>query len=183
MRRTDTDLEARRGLYIHWLENQLTSGGNRPDRSYFELVHVMFNIEFTWTVAMDDNRVADGMEIRNEFAELHDIGRREMLDLGPPSFIEVLLGLSRRLAFVAGGSADRWAWKLLVNLDLERMWDHLSRLKARRLEDICSVVINRGYLPNGVGGFFPLAWPQRDQREVELWYQLNAYAEEQHPEH
>jgi hypothetical protein len=182
MRRTETDLDARRGVYIHWLENQLTSEGDRPDRSYYELVHVMFNIEFTWTVPMDDNRVADGMEIRYEFAELHGLDRQEALDLGPPSFIEVLLGLSRRLAFVAGGSAPRWAWELLVNLDLERMWDHLSRSKARQAETILETVINRDYRPDGVGGFFPLAWPTRDQREVELWYQLNAFAEERHPE-
>lgn len=183
MRRTETDLDVRRGVYIHWLENQLTSEGDRPDRSYFELVNVMFNTEFTWTISMDENRVADGMELRAEFAELHDVGRVEMLELGAPSFIEVLLGLSRRLAFVAGGTAPRWAWELLVNLDLERMWDHLSRPKARRAEDILATVINRSYQPTGVGGFFPLAWPDRDQREVELWSQLNAFAEERHPEH
>jgi hypothetical protein len=106
-----------------------------------------------------------------------------MENLAPPSFIEVLLGLSRRLAFVSGGTQERWAWQLLVNLGLEKMWDHLSRSKTRTALDVMEAVISRSYLPNGVGGFFPLAWPDRDQRQVELWYQLNAYAEEQHPEH
>jgi hypothetical protein len=36
---------------------------------------------------------------------------------------------------------------------------------------------------DGTGGFFPLAWPQEDQRAVELWYQLNSFVEELHPEH
>jgi hypothetical protein len=153
------------------------------DRSYFELTYVMFETEFKWSITMDDNRLADGMDIRHEFADSHDVDRRVMDELGPCSFIEVLLGLSRRMEFVAGGTAPRWAWQLLMNLGLERMWDHLSRPKAQTVHEILQTVINRTYAPNGQGGFFPLAWPDRDQRQVELWYQLNSYVEELHPEH
>lgn len=174
--------------YIHWLENELTGESKFPDRTYFELVNAMFHTEFKWAnhppfVSMDDNRLADGLEVRWEFAERFEVPRHVMKNLAPPSFIEVLLGLSRRLSFVAGGTQERWAWQLLVNLGLERMWDHLSRSKTRTAFEAMEIVVNRSYLPNGDGGFFPLAWPDRDQREVELWYQLNAYAEEQHPEH
>lgn len=172
-----------RDHYIHWLEEELTGESKHPDRSYLELVSVMLDTEFTWSVDMDDNRIADGMELRWEFAERFRVPRDTMASIAPPSFIEVLLGLSRRLAFVAGGTPARWAWQLLVNLGLDRMWDHLSRSKTRTTLDILGVVMSRSYQPNGDGGFFPLAWPDRDQREVELWYQLNAYAEEQQPEH
>lgn len=180
MRRPNPELKE---AYVRWLENELTSGGNQPDRSYFELVWTMFETPFTWSVNMDDNRLADGMELRAEFAEIHGASRTGMNALGPCSFIEVLLGLARRLAFVAGDTKERWAWQMLTNLRLERMWDHLSRSKTHAVRHILDTVILRTYEPNGVGGFFPLAWPDRDQRKVELWYQLNAYVEELHPEH
>lgn len=181
MRRADIALVKQQ--YLVWLENELISESAYPDRSYLELAHVMFDTEFTWSVDMDDNRLADGMELRMEFAELNRVSRATMRSLGPCSFLEVLLGLSRRLSFVAGGTSSRWAWQLLVNLRLERMWDHLSRSKTQTVLHILDTVIQRNYAPNGVGGFFPLAWPDRDQRPVELWYQLNAYVEELHPEH
>ena len=169
--------------YIQWLENELTAESKYPDRTYYELVNLMLQTEFKFSIAMDENRLADGIELRAEFAERFHIPRARMNGFGKASFIEVLLGLSRRLAFVAGGTPGRWAWQLLVNLGLDRMWDHLSRSKTHAVSDILETVINRNYQPNGVGGFFPLAWPDRDQRDVELWYQLNAYAEELHPEH
>lgn len=178
-----------REFYLRWLHSELTSESNYPDHSYFDLVSVMFDTEFTWgtdlpwSVPMDDNRLVDGLELRSEFAELHGVGRTRMLELGPCSFLEVLLGLSRRLGFVAGGSPHHWAWKFVENLGLARMWDRMSRSKMRHTQHILENVIQRNYAPNGEGGFFPLAWPERDQREVELWYQLNAYAEELHPEH
>ena len=168
--------------YLRWLENELICEGPQAERSYFELVYQMFQTEFVWSVAMDDNRLADGLELRAEFAELHDVSRTIMHNLGPCSFIEVLIGLARRLSFVAGDSSSRWAWQLLVNLQLERMWDHLSRGKSHVVATTLATVITRSYKPNGVGGFFPLAWSNRDQRKVELWYQLNAYVEELHPE-
>src|SRR4051812_10218582 len=163
-----------RDHYIRWLENELTSESPYRDRSYFELTTLMFTTEFQWSVAMDDNRLADGLELRGEFSEQFSVPRRAMNELGPCSFIEVLIGLSRRLSFVAGGTPTRWAWQLLVNLGLERMWDHLSRSKAQSASYILETVMSRSYNSNGGGGFFPLAWPDRDQRDVELWYQLNA---------
>lgn len=172
-----------RSYYFAWLENELTSEGDHPDRSYSDLVAVMFDTEFGWSIPMDDNRLADGMELRSEFAVNNGFDRDDLAALGPPSFIEVLIGLSRRLSFVGGGSAKRWAWQLLINLELNRMWDRMSRSKMERSHRIFMRVIERTYEPNGVGGFFPLAWPEQDQRQVELWYQLNAYAEEQHAEH
>jgi hypothetical protein len=172
-----------REFYLRWLEHQLTSESSQPTRGYFDLAEVMFTTEFTWSVPMDDNRLADAMELRIEFAEGHGISRGSMDELGPCSFLEVLIGLSRRMSFVAGGTAPRWAWQLVINLGLERMWDRMTRSKMQQTLRILETVIQRTYEPNGVGGFFPLAWPDRDQTRVELWYQLNSYVEEMHPEH
>jgi hypothetical protein len=51
------------------------------------------------------------------------------------------------------------------------------RIKAlnKRLTEILEKVINRTYHSSGKGGLFPLKHAEKDQTEVELWYQMNTY--------
>jgi hypothetical protein len=167
---------ARREAYLRWLESQLQ---DENTESYWGLVNLMFDKEFKWSVPHDDNRCADGLALRDDFG----LTERQAERFGPCSFLEVLIGLSRRLAFVAGGDAPGWAWQLLRNLELHRLSDPLTRGKQERAEEVMSAVIERRYSPDGQGGFFPLAWPDEDQTQIELWYQLNAFVSELHPEH
>lgn len=168
--------------YLRWLEPQLKDE-HGSSKTYWDLIHLMFKVPFAVLVTMDENRLADGLDLRVEFAREQNFPPRHMRQLGPCTFLEVLIGLSRRLSFVAGGSAPGWAWKLMDNLTLNRLSDPLSRTKHDKALTIIDVVTMRKYRPDGMGGFFPLAWPNEDQREIELWYQLNSYAEELHPEH
>lgn len=186
-RKTDPLL---RDEYLHWLEPQLRDEHGRPDKTYEGLLNVMFDKAFTSPIPMDENRLVDGKDLRVEFAQTVRGSNRvklnvtdALLNMAPISFLEVLIALSRRLAFTAGGEAPGWAWQLLANLELDRMWDPLTRPKHVRIREIMDKAISRTYLPDGTGGFFPLAWPDDDQTRIELWYQLNSYAEELHPEH
>lgn len=169
--------------YLRWLEPQLRDEHGNPDKTYHDLIGMMFEREFGWVIPLDQNRLVDGLDLRVEFAHAHRIRPVAMDPLGPCSFLEALVGLSRRLAFVAGKEAPGWCWILMGNLDLHRMSDPMTRYKRRKAEEIMEAAISRSYLPDGTGGFFPLAWPDGDQTQVELWYQLNSYAEELHPEH
>jgi hypothetical protein len=169
--------------YLRWLEPQIRDEQDDHSRSYWELLGLMFNKEFVWLVPNDDNRIVDGLDLRMEFCDEQDISSDALRDLGPCSFLEVLIGLSRRLAFAAGGRAPGWAWQLLSNLELHRMADPLDRRKARKAEEILDAVIWRTYLPNGQGGFFPLIDFEEDQTQVELWYQMSAFIREMHPEY
>lgn len=153
------------------------------------LLELLFNTEYRWEpgapwcIDHDDNRIVDGLELRSEFAFDRNYPPTLRDELGPCSFLEVLIGLSRRLAFNAGGRAPGWAWQLLHNLELHRMTDPLDRRKARKAEDILQAVIERRYRPDGGGGFFPLISAEEDQTQVELWYQMSAYISEIHPEY
>lgn len=169
--------------YLRWLEPQLRDEHGNPDKSYWELLKIMFERPFGFVIPLDENRLVDGLDLRVEFAHEVHIRPSAMEPLGPCTFLEVLIGLSRRLAFVAGGGAPGWAWQLMGNIDLHRMSDPVTRHKERKIQEIMTAVIDRTYLPDGRGGFFPLAWPDDDQTQVELWYQLNAYVGELHPEH
>lgn len=176
--------------YLHWLAPQIRDehDGLNNLQEFWGLLTIMFETQFLHNVANDDNRRMDGLELRTEFCYAQHISmgarRREplrsFLDKNAPnppcSFLEVLIGLSRRLAFVQGGSAPYWAWDLLNNLNLHRCSDPLSGNKATKVADILEQCIWRNYSPDGRGGFFPLKNPSDDQRQIELWYQMQAYA-------
>lgn len=168
--------------YLRWLATQIRD--EESPAQYWDLISIMYEKEFVSIVAHDENRLADGIDLRIEFANLTmRPGRADMLALGPCSFLEVLIGLSRHLSFQAGGSAPGWAWQLIINLGLTKAVDPLSSRKLKKVDDILDTVIGRKYNPDGTGGFFPLAFPDDDQTRLELWYQMAAYLEELHPEH
>ncbi len=168
-------------FYLEYLEPQVFSYSNN-DETYMDLLNLMYRKEFVWLIPNDDNRVADGLDLRFEWFDIHGVSRNVM-DFGPCSFLEVLVVLSRGLAFTADESAEGWAWQLLINLELHKMRDPLSKYKTQKADDILETVIWRTYGIDGYGGFFPLARPKDDQRKIELWYQLNAYVGEMHPEY
>lgn len=170
--------------YLQWLGAQLRDEHANPNKTYWDLTIAMYAQPFSVTkVPMDDNRVADGMDLRVDFARLESIPSTRMPVLGPCSFLEVLIALSRRMAFAAGGQAPGWAWQFLCNLELDRMSDPFTRTKDRKTQEIMETVIWRSYSPDGRGGFFPLQRPDDDQTRLELWYQMHAYIEELHQEH
>ena len=154
--------------YYEWLVSQIETPG---DRTYNELFERMHNFEFVWFVPNDDNRLQDGLDLRHEFLN----GNAPNLRLKGVTMLEILVALSRRLAFTAGGNEHRWAWKLLKNLRLNKMSDPLTEAKAQRIDDILYAVVWRTYDRSGNGGFFPLKDSLDDQTKVELWYQMNAY--------
>lgn len=175
-------LQELRNNYLIWLHKQLQDEWT-PTGSYWSLVNIMFDKEFTWSVDHDDNRIVDALDLRIEYCNETRCRRTQMALLGPCSFLEVLIALSRHLAFVAGGEPPGWAWQLVTNLELHKCKDPMSPRRIRAINRILDTCIQRTYSPDGQGGFFPLAWPDGDQTQIELWYQLNAYAAELHPEH
>ncbi len=163
-------------IYIRWLELQFQDA--TPGQSYWDLLNIMYMKVFIWLIPNDDNRIADGRELRIEFCHAQRIRPNYWANSEPISFLEVLLGLSRRLAFTVGDSSEKWAWQLVINLELENMFDTLSVQKKRKVINTLDTVIGRTYQFNGVGGFFPLIRPSDDQTQVELWYQMAAYIDE-----
>ena len=154
--------------YYEWLVNQIETPG---DRTYNELFERMHNFEFVWFVPNDGNRVQDGLDLRPEFLD----GKAQNLQLEGATMLEILVSLSRRLAFIAGGDERQWAWRLLKNLKLNKMSDPLTEDQAKRIDDILYAVVWREYGDDGRGGFFPLKHAPEDQTKVEIWYQLNTY--------
>lgn len=154
--------------YFNWLISQVDIQTRNTYTYVFERMH---NLEFVWTVPNDDNRVQDCFDLRVEFLYEHD----GFLNLAGATVLELLISVSRRVEFTAGGDAPLWAWRLLKNLKLTKMPDPVTDKEAERIDEILHALVWRTYDYSGRGGFFPLRNAKEDQTQVEIWYQLNAY--------
>lgn len=163
-------------LYLAWLYRQVASDRlKNPSRTYWTLLRQLFTKEFIWIIPNDDNRVEDGRDLRIEFLEengLYEVSS-EWMELGC-SFLEMLIALSRRLAFEADGSSVRWFWTLMENLNLSTYNDR-TPIPLGEVDNILDTVIWRTYSPDGSGNLFPLKNATHNQQNVEIWYQLSAY--------
>lgn len=165
-------------LYFDWLYDQVRlSEADDPSRNYSRLLHILFTKEFRWMVPNDDNRLEDGTDLRVEFLRDSGIPPRaedgRWMDLGC-SALELLIGLSRRFAFMTGRTAADCFWELIENSELDQFSDEVS-YNDLEVDHILNRIMWRTYDRDGYGGLFPLERPRRDQRKVELWAQLNAY--------
>jgi hypothetical protein len=169
-------------LYLTWLYGQIGSVRlKNPSKTYWSLARQLFTTEFFWIIPNDDNRLADGRDLRLEFIDESEIDviDPDWMSLGC-SMLEMLIALSRRLNFQDDESPKEWFWKLIENLDLEQCTDaRYNQQTHDRVDSVLDRIIWRKYDANGHGGLFPLEHARHDQREVEIWYQLSAYLIEQ----
>lgn len=171
-------------LYFHWLYEKVASlRFTNPTRTYKSLTKQLYAKEFIWWVPNDDNRVEDGRDLRREFLEEKEI---EIVDPNwmddGCSMFEMIWAVCGDLAFESndGKTPRQWFWTLMENLDLRHFTDaYYEDHGVEKIQDVVDEtldrVIFRIYDHAGKGGLFPLQHPKCDQREVELWYQLNYY--------
>lgn len=166
--------------YFDWLAGQVGSVNANPRSSHRDFLEQMFRKVFVWLVANDDNRVEDAIGLRYEFVD--EIWQRQVPTVWfhvECSFLEMMVALSRRLAWQTEGEPSVAFWHLAQNLGVHPCTDANYRRSPNqvraRIDEIMDDVIWRQYKPNGRGGFFPLDHPHQDQRTVEIWYQMSAY--------
>ena len=158
--------------YFQWLISQIELPADNP-HTYNNLFVRMHETEFIWSIPHDDDRVQDGLNLRVQFLD----GRRHEFISGV-SVLEVLIALSIRVAFTAGGHAPIWAWQLIENLRLDRRPDPFTKGRADRVDETLETLIWRTYQRDGKGGFFPLNEATEDQTKIDIWQQMNAYVNE-----
>jgi hypothetical protein len=161
--------------YFVWLYGLVADVRIRKGpRTYWDLLRKLFSIEFAWFVPNDDNRAEDGRELRMEWASSEEVHVSSHWASRGCSFLEMLIGLSRRLEFQTEENSEFWFWHLIGNLGLLGHHDR-SNFSERDVEDRTSVAIWRTYNSYGHGGLFPLQHTKNDQTKVEIWQQLNEY--------
>lgn len=169
-------------VYFTWLCDHVNVAYGRPtDKTFHSLLGLLHGKEFIWIVPNDDNRLEDAMDLRHAFFNENRVtNSRDLLNGVPPlSVLEVIIGLTERLSFLDGGDPKDWAWRLIENLGLHKQCDPITPRREEYIEDKLETLIWRTYEQDGIGGFFPLAFPQEDQTKVEIWHQMSAYLAEQ----
>lgn len=165
-------------LYFEWLYQNIGAVRNRnPARSYWLMAKQLYTKPFSWIIPNDDNREADGKELRCEFVDQCGIEEVDpmWMDL-ECSMFEMLIALARRASFESSGEPGDWFSKFLENLELKQYTDQAYNSDAEwKIDAVTDRVIFRTYKRNGVGGLFPLQNARKDQRKVEMWYQLSSY--------
>jgi len=163
-------------LYFVWLYNQVgDSQIKNPRRTYWKILKQLYTKEFVWIVPNDDNRLEDGRDLRYEFVDQSGLKDVDLnwVQLGCSMF-ELFVGLSRRLSFEVEGDPALWFWHLMDNIGLISCTDY-SKYPEEEVDKLLDKIIWRTYDYDGKGGLFPLNNSEKDQRDVELWYQLSAY--------
>jgi hypothetical protein len=172
-------------LYFAWLYEQVADpSSHNQSLTYWKVLRILFTKELAWFVPNDENRVKDGLQLREDFLREKGIDPdsvdRHWIELGC-SMLELMVGLSQRLAYQAGGEPHYWFWMhLMENLGLSQYSDRrrFTTKVKEKIDEALDRVIFRTYDPSGLGGFFPLESPETDQRQEEIWYQLSHYVVE-----
>lgn len=161
--------------YLTWLYSLVADvRARKGPGTYWKLFRQLFKTEFVWFVPNDDNRAVDGRELRFEWASQVDVHvDQNWAELGC-SFLEMMIGIARRLEFMTEADSTYWFWHLVGNLGLLGHNDR-SAFLVKDVDNRTSAVIQRTYDCHGNGGLFPLRRTDEDQRKVEIWRQLNMY--------
>jgi hypothetical protein len=126
----------------------------------------------------------DGKNLRIQFENATGLSS-EKLD-GPCSFLEMLIALAQRfdenmIEPPEDSSPYKWFWEMLKNVGLDECTDDACGepyFPAEYIDGVLNQVLERTYRRSGKGGLFPLKFTKKDQRTVEIWYQMQEYLSE-----
>jgi len=170
-------------LYFDWLcrficDNQCLYLHN--GKNYSELLMFLHDIEFTYSLRLDENRYVDGIDFRRRFARDHyDTcwdAEEEFKDI-PCSVLEMMTALVVRCEehimcdSQYGDRTPLWFWSMINYLGLIDMYD--GNFSENYAWYAVSTMLNRTYEYNGRGGLFVLRNPRMDMREADIWHQIN----------
>ena len=165
--------------YFEWLCELIDSKRFSKQVSYRKLLMHLHNIEFTWTIPLDDNRSDDGIQLRRRYG-LHQ-NDMSVIDyiLGPCSVLEMMVGLAVRCEewitddTEYGDRTGQWFWGMVRSLGLSSMTN--PSFDRDYVDDVIGRFLNHEYEPNGKGGLFTIRNCKYDLRKVEIWCQLSWY--------
>lgn len=169
--------------YFNWISSLIDYPELKDPIMFYNdvLIHLL-NTEFTWTIALDENRADDGIELRYRFGFENGIGDaiiHNQLDTRPCSVLEMMVALALRceddlMQGTEERHVERWFWIMMDNLGLgEDTYEFYDPVKT---DNVVNTFLNRQYSPDGsFGGIFIIPNCVHDLRTVDIWYQMMWY--------
>ena len=167
--------------YFHWLCEMVHI--DQENASWWLVAKDLYNHEFIAIVDRDENRALDAFALRERFLEDEGYSEDDYVD-GYCNVLEMLIALAQRMDFEtsdayedASDKTAYWFWEMLDNLGLTAFDDdsYVELEGQTYVDKIIDDFVERQYDYDGEGGIFPMKNCKRDQRDVELWYQMSAY--------
>lgn len=173
--------------YFNWLCS-LVGLGPSKGRNYKWLLTQLHRIVFYPLLPRDNDRGGDGINLRLLFENENPKWHSQYLK-GECTLLEMLIALAKRMDDIMmepskDGQTGKWFWEMLKNLGLDRFSDPEVRSIPDTATDevtrIIDALLKREYGWNGNGGLFPLSpkYTHFNQKNVEIWYQMMAYLDE-----
>lgn len=172
------------GYYV-FLVDRINCNKYRVER-YTMLLKTLYDMEFYWVNAFDQNRALSGLNLRKDYEDEFGGNPYEILD-GQCSVLEMMVALSIDCEEKIMGdvrnpyenNTPRWFWSMIENVGLADASN--INYDEEKVRIIFQRILNREYEWNGDGSLFPIIHPMEDMRNVEIWYQLNWWLNEQFP--
>lgn len=165
--------------YFEWLLDKIEYRYIRTE-DYTLLLKYLYEREFTWIIPFDSNRAENGIGLRYEFKS--EYGFTGRTDDKPCSVLEMLIALARdwehdiTYDFHKGDRSSQWFWTMIDNLELLN-YPNLE-FDSHEVEEILEVWLSRKFLKSGKKSVFPVKNWDTDQRNLEIWLQLQNYVME-----
>lgn len=168
--------------YFDWMYNLVCGRRYAKEISYKKLLMQMHATEFIFSIAKDENRAMDGVNLRHKYAFVNNCEDVEGYLRGPCSVLEMMIALAIRMEETImddpriGDRTGQWFWGMIANLGLGSMTD--DRFDKTYVFDTLARFLNRDYEPDGRGGLFRVRDSDCDLRNVEIWAQMCWYLDE-----
>jgi hypothetical protein len=154
---------------------------------YISMLSYLYSVDFKLTdpiVGHDDNRLNDGFELRADYS--NSFTDPDLPDIfgEPVSVLEVLVAFARRIDddIMYDGTlhASKWFFIMIDNLGMTNFTDDRLGIDwtIDDVEQIINIWMSRQFDFDGTGSIFPVKTTTFDQRNVEMWYQMQEWFNE-----
>jgi len=182
--KTCTDDGKIKGAYVLYLDWIFDKVGRKETRKYSDLLLLLFKYIFVETdiCPMDVNRARDGIALRKIFYENNKkISPEQFEEMmhDDCTWLEMILGLACKIDdqmmfdMSMGNRTSQWFWLIIEQMELDQ-FDN-KNMDEKRVIQMLNDFGARNYKNNGKDGIFKCS---KDVRNVEIWYQMMQYFNE-----
>lgn len=157
----------------------------QPFVRFGRLFEILHHIDFEWELDRDENRESDGVDLRDEYKipDGFDEEIEEAFYAQRCSVLEMLIALAIRIddEFIGDPAEEHpeiFFMEMIRNLGLDKFSGN-----CYREYDVIKIInrwMRREFERNGRGSPFPVQHDPRNQRDLEIWDQVNSYISEKY---
>ena len=169
--------------YVTWLVQRMNV---IEEKNYGMLLRELYRKEFYAIVKYDEDRGADGVALREVWAD--EVDYRGPLSFGPPRVLETIIGISLRIEdqIFGGPWADKWDhkmifWDLINNLGLLDYDGVLSNGDYEIVGTVLDQFLSKPSHRDTFANIFTFSVTPGNLRKMNLWGQMHAYIAEKWP--